>query len=282
MKKQMMACCLMAAAMCGCNHVATSDGRKVGEGGPAFQRHECGHVRLKSVLGLSDGVLADTNRFPIGESPYGLHVKLDKPILGCDEATVYLDEMESALRKGSQAKPHQLRSVELKRMLPDQTTSRELVREAEKVIDEIAKLLDVETPPVTLAAIGSENTERERQMMSLRGGVMTSICFNLSDGQQITIRLIESGYVIRDGNTVPVRPAELGISITYGSQLFPYVQKHRRKAAHIVKVEKELDFGPDFSESLAKVLRNEMAEKRRETIHRRKRTEPQNRKEHTK
>ena len=249
-----MACCMMAAiAICGCVQTAVNDNQKAGEGGNAYQRHKCGHIHVKSVLGLTDEVLADTNRFLLGAMLYGHQIKLDKPLLGCTEARVYLDRMELPRLSAVRTKPHQLRSVELKRVLSEQATSDTLIREAKGTISEIAEWLDVEPPDVELADVGEWRKSQGRFMM---GSARTSVCFDLADGQDIVVRLIEANYVVRDGVPLLVSPAAVEVDITYNNKLCCVDGVcDRRKETNPVKVEKELDIGDDCSDKLAKAIR---------------------------
>lgn len=252
----MMACCVVTAvATCGCVHNnAVQDVRDDEAGGSLIRHYACEHVRLRSVLGLADEALADTNRFPVGSASNSHRITLDKPFLGCREATVYLDEM--VLRStASSADPYRLRSVELKRVLPEQATSAELVREGKKVVGEIAELLDVEPPDVELVDIGAWRRFTDR--MTVTRGVETTVFFDLADGQHIAVRLIEAVYAIRDGVPMLVKRPWIEVDIAFNDELhgIECTRRLRDKGCDNVKVEKELDIGDDCSDKLAQEMK---------------------------
>ena len=93
MKKVMMAM-IGLAAMAGCAtrqavELEERDDRLLG-----MMRLEAKHARLKSVLGIDDAVLSDTNRFVLGSVDYSQEFKLDKPFGGFVDARIYLDDMD--------------------------------------------------------------------------------------------------------------------------------------------------------------------------------------------
>ena len=258
-----IACCMAAVAICGCVHNnAVEDVWDAGPGGRLFQHHACEHVRLKSVLGLSDAVLADTNRFLAGSARYSHRITLDKPFLGCREATVYFDEMMALRSTAGSANPHRLRSVELKHALPEQITSAGLLREGNKVVGEIAELLDVEPPDVELSDIGAWRRFTDR--MEVIRGVETTVFFDLADGQNIAVRLIEPLYAIRDGVPMLVKQPCIEVDIAFNDKLCgSECMRHLRgKECDSVKVEKELDIGDDCSDKLERELKNGVLRRR--------------------
>ena len=224
----------------------------------AYQRHDCRHVHLKSLFGLSDAVLADTNRFQVGKTPYGIRLSLDKPFLGCKEARVYLDEMDLPSRTSARSKAHQLRSVRLERTLPDDAGSESLLREAKSIVAEISKWLSVEAPDVELSDVGPQEKGLKR-IRSLGGH--TCVCFNLAEGQDIDVRLFEGLYVMRDGVPRLIDGPSIKIDITYNSELGIRAlamsirrMEDEKRHGEKTKVDKEIDIGPDCSDKLAKAL----------------------------
>jgi len=252
---------IAAGAICGCVHRTVEVGDSaMSEGGSIYQHCKCEHVHIRSVLGIMDEVLADTNRFPLGAMRYGVDVKLDKPILGCTDARFDFDEMDQSRRSDVQKMPHRLRNVELKRVLPDDATADTLLREAKSVIDEIAGWLDVEPPEIELVDVGEWRNEFGSFLVIDR--VRTNICFDLADEQKIIVHLLEGGYVIRDGRAILVNPPQIEVNIAYNYELFNVgVACCRQESTNdTVKVEKELDIGDDCADKLAKANRREIDE----------------------
>ena len=253
---------IAAGAISGCVHIAVETGDSAtGERGSSYQHCKCEHAHIRSVLGITDEVLADTNRFLLGEMRYGHPVKLDKPLLGCTEARLYLDEMGLLRRTDARKSPHRLRSVKLRRILPDDATSDTLIREAKGVIGEIAGWLDVESPDIELVDVGEWRNKFGR--FSVIGRVQTNICFDLADEQKITVQLVEGSYVIRDGKAMRASPSQIEVDVTYNRELRNTGISPRRQEStnETVKVEKELDIGEDCADKLAKAIRREIDER---------------------
>ena len=239
------------AAMAGCAtrqavELEERDDRLLG-----MMRLEAKHARLKSVLGIDDAVLADTNKFVLGECSYSQKFKLDKPIGGFIEARVYLDKMGDSPFCTTDGKPHRLRSVELKRRFPDDATEKDIVSEWQSASDFIADILEVESPKVRLVDV--EKWRKGVEGSHGFGFVRSCMTFELADGQDIEVRLAEPSYVMRDGKAVVAQSGYVEIDLTFNRRLcYGGVRKIDEKE----KVEKEIDFGLDCRDKLAKALRD--------------------------
>ena len=247
MKRLMIAMIgLAAVAGCATRQTVVTEGRY--NGVPGITHLSVRHVHLKSVLGIEDVVLADTNRFILGDARYSQEFKLEKPFGGFADVRVYLDEMDELSRRKMNGKPHRLRSVELKRHLPNAVTEDDLVAEWQASCDFIADILEVESPKVRLVDI--EKLRKSPVEMREVGSCLT---FDLADGQDIDVRLTEPTYAIRGGKAVVVSPGYVKIDLDFNRNLYPSFVK---KTGVEEKVEKELDFGPDCSDKLAKALKD--------------------------
>ena len=222
--------------------------------------NDCQHVHMRSVFGVSDEVLADTNRFPLGRMRYGHSVKLSKSFWGCSEATFYLDEMEAPREPGVQKLPHRLRSVRLMRVLPDDATANTLLREAKGVIGEIAEWLGVEPPP-DIELVDISKWKKSYGRFPLCGRVMSSSRFRLVDEQEISVKLMEGSYVVRDEKPILVSPPMIETDITYNKKLLNLPCCGWTATNDVVKVEKELDIGEDCADKLARAIRREIDER---------------------
>ena len=269
--KYVMACCLVAVvAMCGCVHRVATTG-DCEEGTCGYQHCRCEHAHMRSVLGISDEVLADTNRFQFGAMRCGIDVKLDRPILGCKVARFYLDEMDQSKRLDARKMLHRLRSVELESVLPDDATSDTLLREAKGVVGEIAGWLDVEPPDIELVNVSEWRKEFGRLPVCRPH---SNICFDLADKQKITVRIVEGGYVVRDGRALLASPSRIEVDFAYNNELFNLgiACCMQESTNQTVKVEKELDIGDDCADKLAKAIRRESD---KQAARRKKRNKPQ-------
>ena len=251
MKRLMLIIGCAAVAMTGCvtrRAVVVEDDDSF----PGSMTLEAKHAQLESILGINDVVLADTNRFVLGEGPYSHEFKLDKPFGGFVEACVYLDKMEDFHSRRSDGKPHRLRSVELRRQIPVGATDKDAVSEWQSACDFVADMLDVESPEVELVDVEEWRT-KAKAFMEI-GEVRSSVTFCLADDQDIDVRLTEPVYIMRDGRAIQVRPGYIEIALMYNRSLC-IGGGGRQTAGDEEKVEKEIAFGPDCSDKLAETLK---------------------------
>lgn len=251
MKKLMVIIGCVAVAVAGCvtRKAAVEEGRD--DGFPGVASLEARHAHLKSILGIDDAVLADTNRFVQGEGYYGQGFKLDKPFGGFVEARVYLDKMEDMRSRKSDGKPHRLRSVNLRRRLPDGLTDKEAVFEWQAACDFVADMLDVESPKVELVDV--EKWRKALEALGI-GQVRSCVRFYLADNQDVGVQLIEPIYVVRNGKAILSHPGYVEIDLMYNCSLC-IGGAGRLEAGGEERVEKEIAFGPDCSDKLAEMLK---------------------------
>ena len=251
-----------AVVICGCVHKAVvAGGSATNEEGMrnGYQNCKCEYIHMRSMLGITDEVLSDTNRFPLGTMRHSHYVKLDNPLLGFKDVNFYLDELVRSQSPDTRKTPHRLRSVELKRVLPDDATADTLLREANDVIGEIAGWLDVEPPDIELVDVNEWRMKFGKLQLT---HVQTVICFDLADKQKITVRLVEGGYVVRDGIAMLASPSRIEVAFTYSQELFDvgFAWLKQESTNDTVKVEKELDIGYDCADKLAKAIRRDIVE----------------------
>ena len=252
MKKLMLTIGCAAVAMAGCVTRNVAVVEESDDGFPGVTSLEARHAHLKSVLGIDDAVLADTNRFVLGEGYYGQGFKLDKPFGGFVEVRVYLDKMEDMRSRKSDGKPHRLRSVNLRRRLPNDATDKDAVSEWQAACDFVADMLDVESPKVGL--VDDEKWRKEAEGFPVIGQVCSCVRFYLADNQDIGVRLMEPIYVVRNGKAILVNPGCVEIDLMYNRSLC-IGGVGRLKTEDEAKVEKEIAFGPDCSDKLAEMLK---------------------------
>ena len=220
---------------------------------PGIMHLEARHAHLKSILGIDDAALADTNRFVLGEGKYSQEFKLDKPFGGFVEARVYLDGMEDLRLRTTDGKPHRLRSVELTHRLPADATEEEVVSKWQSACDFVADMLDVEPPKVRLVDV--EKWRKGPECLHGLGQVRSCVTFDLADNQDIDVRLEEPVYVMRNGKAVVSCPGYVEIDLMYNRSLC-LGGVGRLKTGDEEKVEKEIAFGPDCCDKLAEALKN--------------------------
>ena len=101
-------CAAVALAGCATRQAAIVEECNDGPCLPGITNLEAKHARLKSILGINDAALSDTNRFVLGEGDFSQKLKLDKPFCGFAEARVYLDKMEDPRLQGVRFVPPRL------------------------------------------------------------------------------------------------------------------------------------------------------------------------------
>ena len=215
---------------------------------------ECRFAELGKVLGLSEAIFADTNRFPAvanrvgtaGKFGYGFsncRVKLSTPVFGCTRAVVFWEQKDPLL----------LNSVELQCSF--EGTGEELRNECLKICREIAGKIGVEF-----------NEDNADNVVGLRG-YHTVARFVLADAQEIRICAQDALYVNRDGGYVAVQPAQIGIKFEFnessyfahlGNSLLKRMKKELRSGnAEAPSSEtKKIDIGCDCSKLVAREVKS--------------------------
>ena len=220
---------------------------------PGVMSLDARHAHLKSILGIDDAALPDTNRFVLGVGDYSQVFRLDKPFGGFAEARVYLDRMEDSRLCTVDGKPHRLRSVELKRLLPDDATDKEAVSEWQSACDLVADMLEVESPKVRIVDI--EKWRKAPECLHGLGQIRSRVTFDLSDNQDISVSLTEPAYVMRNGRAVVICPGYVEIDLMYNRSLCLGGIGRLKTGDEDEKVELEIDFGPDCRDRLAEALK---------------------------
>lgn len=215
---------------------------------------ECRFAELGKVLGLSEAIFADTNRFPaaanrvgtagkFGDGSSNCSVKLPTPVFGCTRAVVFWEQKD----------PLQLNSVKLECRFKG--TGEELRNECLKICREIAGIIGVEF-----------NEDDADNGLGFRG-YHTVARFVLADAQEIRIYVQDALYVNRDGGYVAVQPAQIGIKFEFNeSSYFAHLDnsllKRMKKELRSGNAEapssetKKIDIGCDCSKLVAREVKS--------------------------
>ena len=223
-------------------------------------RIDAKHVCLRSVLGINEELLADTNRFAIVERrDCWINIQLDKPFGGFSEAIVYIDGALTGLlsrrRNGTTGcKLHRLHSVALRRWLPDTATDKDFLSEWQASCDFVASILGAGAPKVQLADV-KEWRNRRHGLFEFRRS--SRVTFNVANDQKVVVCLEEPVFAIRDGKFIVVRPGLIFINIDFNhNRLLCDTQQNGKGEDVLQKTEKEIDLGPDCADRLAKAIRD--------------------------
>ena len=236
------------AAFTGCASVIDSS-----ENGDDFRRSgfertevDCRHIRLKSVMGIDDAVLKNTNRFPLAATDSSYKFKLEKSFCGCTEAEVSLNKISLFYSSGKSSRkdPHQLRELTFKKILSSDATAEELAKEYRIICDTLADMLGMESPKAELVDDGHVDRKHGR----------SSVRFQLGNGQSIIVTASDPIYVKRKGKPVLMSRAGIEIDITFNDELD--LCSFRVKENENTAVERELDFGFDCAEALSMAMKS--------------------------
>ena len=236
------------AAFAGCASVIDSS-----ENGDDFRRAgyertevDCRHIRLKSVMGIDDAVLKNTNRFPLAATDSSYKFKLEKSFCGCTEAEVSLNKISLFYSSGKSSRkdPHQLRELTFKKILSSDATAEELAKEYRIICDTLADMLGMESPKAELVDDGHVDRKHGR----------SSVRFQLGNGQSIIVTASDPIYVKRKGKPVLMSRAGIEIDITFNDELD--LCSFRVKENENTAVERELDFGFDCAEALSMAMKS--------------------------
>ena len=221
-------------------------------------RIDAKHVCLRSVLGINEELLADTNRFAIVERrDCWINIKLDKPFGGFSEAIVYIDGALTGLlsrrRNGTTGcKLHRLHSVALRRWLPDTATDKDFLSEWQASCDFVASILGAGAPKVQLADI-KEWRNRRHGLFEFRRS--SRVTFAVANDQKVVVCLEEPIYAMRDGKLAVARPGLILIDIDFNHHLLLNDSpKSSKDNAAMQNAKKDIDFGPDCADRLAKAI----------------------------
>jgi hypothetical protein len=226
---------------------------------------DCRHIKLKSIAGIDDEVLKNTDRFPLAVPNWLCTFKIEKPFLGCTVVEVCLNDVETyfdkvMMRLGKEDKfqnsrkhPHQLRDVKFTKTLISTASAEDLLEETQKTCDEIADLLKVEAREIKLFDAEEYDEATHRQWYpGLWAAMGAREAFNLGDEQSISVHAIEPTYFIRNGRPIVRRKGKIDITVYFNDKLG--FCRCRKPESAKVAIDRELDFGFDCSEALSKAM----------------------------
>ena len=196
------------------------------------------HVRMMSALGINDTILsAMIKSVPEGDEPRECCFDLDKSFGGFTKAHIQIKHTANA------TSPH-LQVVKLTRRLPDEATENDLADEWQASCDFVSDILGVRPPRIKLPDVYGLRDRADRGIES-RLGVTSWVNFDLADGQTVGVGLTEPVYVMRDGKAIVA---------SYGHVEVQLVRNGLRLLKNATTITKEIDFGPDCCDKLAKYL----------------------------
>ena len=149
----------------------------------------------------------------------------------------------------------------LRRWLSDTATDKDFLSEWQASCDFVASVLGVGAPKVQLADV-KEWRNRRHGLFEFRRS--SRVTFNVANDQNVVVCLEEPVCAIRDGKFTVVRPGLVFIDIEFNHyRLLRDTSQNGKGEDVLQKTEKEVDFGPDCADKLAKTIHDNIVRERK-------------------
>ena len=241
-----MAVTAMLSALAGC--VRWSDAPSVEDckSGERHARYDHREIRLKSIFGLGESMLADTNRFPMASGENYFSLELENPIQGFDEACYSFSHKNGKPVFGY---------MTLKRLLDPDATDADLGREYRRITQWVADELGIEVESRGLDSVSACR-------MNQHGGCRVSwpytyMTIELAEGYEVKVRAREASYVKRDGDYILATQASVEFEILNDGDFQLALRRRRDRHEETEKKIREVAFGPNLTKALSNAMRDE-------------------------
>ena len=193
-------------------------------------------ICFRSLLGINDEVLADTNRFSYAKD-WIPAIELGERFVDFTNATVMV-------RKDRNTGKLALSDVKFVKALGPKADEKVLLKEYEHAVDLVCKLLGVN---VTCPGLVDPATYlRRRFLLPMDRRIKSRICLNLAKGQRVEIEATEASYIIRAGQPMQTGAPTVEIKFAYNGSFGV-----RRSGGQDSGSVKELTLGTDCSDLLS-------------------------------
>lgn len=198
------------------------------------------NVCFRSLLGINDEVLADSDRFPCAQD--GLPgIELGERFGDFTNATMTVWKS----RNTGKLVLHDLKFV---KALGTSADDKALLKEYEHAVDLVNKLLGVSVTCPGLVDLATNLGRQHLNPMDRR--IKSQTLLNLAKGQKVEITATEASYVIRAGRLIQTSAPIVEIRFAYSG---PFIV--RRPNGQNLESVKELTLGPDCSDLLSMKMR---------------------------
>ena len=221
-------------------------------------RLEYPEIKLTKIFGVSDEVLADTNRFPVSSSCwYDIDLPEDMGGFKTVEFTLEDDNGKFWIYDATMTKE-----------LPAEADDRKLLEEFKSAVDMVGKLLGVK-----LKCPGLIDVKKWKRHWGMDADMLrlhSDLWVKLADGCEIRIDAADATYVRRDGEWRLVANASVIVRVENANLLRRRLQelecrlgKHedrlqkRSSESRQIGTVREVEFGVDLSQQLSEVVKDE-------------------------
>ena len=197
-------------------------------------------ICFRSLLGINDEVLADSDRFPCAQD-WVPPIELGERFGGFTNATMTVTKDRNT---GKLA----LSDVKFIKVLGPEADDKALLKEYEHAVDLVSKLLGVSVACPGL--VDSEVYLGRRYFNSIDRRIKSRTLLNLAKGQRVEVEATEASYAIRAGQPIQITAPIVEIEFTYGGSL-----RTQRSSGQDFESVRELTLGMDCSDLLSMKMR---------------------------
>ena len=211
-------------------------------------RVEHPELRLKTVFGINEEMLSDTNRFPVSS---GHWYDIDLPDGNAGFKKAHFSLTENNERFG-------IFNVVMRKMLPAGADDSVLSKEFSSAVDMVGKMLDIKVKCPGLKDV----KEWKRRWGRLGGGeymprLRSALRIELADGFYVSIEAKDATYVTREGELHLVANAMIEVEVWNGYAEVVPGRMHMPRKKNPVAIAREIAFGADLSQQLSEAVKRE-------------------------
>ena len=225
------------------------------------ERIEHPEIKLKTIFGVNEEMLADTNRFPVSSSHW---YNFDLPEDMGGFKTVKFSLVDDKGKFG-------IFKVKMVKKLPSDSDDSDLLKEFRAAVDMVSKAIGVSLECPVLVDVNEWKRHWGRHSDSVSFMRLSSdLRIELADGYSINIEAKDATYVKRKGALQLVANAAVEVAVRNGNaNPLPGMRRMPAKTKKPVVIEREIEFGVDLSQQVSEATQDEA--KRRNAQGRRER-----------
>ena len=213
------------------------------------ERIEHPEIKLKTIFGVNEEMLADTNRFPVSSSHW---YDFDLPEEMGGFKTVKFSLVDDKGKFG-------IFKVEMVKKLPPDSDDSDLLKEFKSAVDMVGRVvgIDIECPVLVDVDEWKRHWGRHSDSVSFMR-LDSDVRIELADGYSINIEAKDATYVKRKGELKLVANAEVEVAVRNGNaNPLPGMRRRAAKTKKPVAIEREIEFGADLSQQLSEATKDE-------------------------
>ena len=217
---------------------------------------EVGHreIRLKTIFGVNEEMLADTNRFPVSSARWH-EVDLPEDMGGFKTAKFSLTDNNGKFG---------IFTVEMHKLLSEEADDNDLRREFKSAVDMVGKLLGVELKCPELRDI--DEWRRHWWGIACRPELPlgSDLHVEVADGYSVSIEAKDTTYAKRNGKLQIVANATVEVEVRNNdANPVPGRMLISGKKKKPVAIAREIVFGADLSRQLSELVKDAAQKRRR-------------------